>query len=266
MKSYLKFLSRNKLFTAIEFIGLSVALAFVILSFCYVMQQYAVTGENPDRERIYAVGTDNLINSYAMKEVIEGKIPEIECVTRFTLNEDELIYTGNLCVKGNLLNCDRDFFDFFEVPFKEGTVERIQETDVAFVSERLANLMGGEVMGQKLIVGADTLLVAGVFSSIGSSLFPEIDVIGNVETSSFEQSYRENNYNWYGFISVYIKTVNGADREVVAQKITEVCEAGYPHGWGYECDMLRLDELFFSEKYTGLCKGDPSMLRTMIIT
>ena len=38
----MKFLSRNKLYTAIEFIGLSVALAFVIISFCYVVQQYAV--------------------------------------------------------------------------------------------------------------------------------------------------------------------------------------------------------------------------------
>ena len=39
MKTYLKFLSRNKLYTAIEFVGLSVALAFVIISFCYVVQQ-----------------------------------------------------------------------------------------------------------------------------------------------------------------------------------------------------------------------------------
>ena len=61
MKSYLKFLSRNKLYTAIEFIGLSVALAFVIISFCYVVQQYAVTRENPDRERIYAVGLDKMM-------------------------------------------------------------------------------------------------------------------------------------------------------------------------------------------------------------
>ena len=58
MKAYLKFRSRTTLYTAIEFIGLSVALAFVIISFCYVVQQYAVTRENPDRERIYAVGPE----------------------------------------------------------------------------------------------------------------------------------------------------------------------------------------------------------------
>lgn len=42
MKSYLKFLSRNKLYTAIEFIGLAVSLAFVILIGAYVRQQWRV--------------------------------------------------------------------------------------------------------------------------------------------------------------------------------------------------------------------------------
>ena len=42
MKSYLKFLSRNKLYTAIEFVGLAVSLAFVILIGSFVWQQYAV--------------------------------------------------------------------------------------------------------------------------------------------------------------------------------------------------------------------------------
>ena len=57
MKSYLKFLSRNKLYTAIEFIGLAVSLAFVIIIGSYVWQQFAVTREHPDRERVYVPGT-----------------------------------------------------------------------------------------------------------------------------------------------------------------------------------------------------------------
>ena len=48
MKSYLKFLSRNKLYTTIEAVGLAVSLAFVIIIGSYVWQQYAVTWENPD--------------------------------------------------------------------------------------------------------------------------------------------------------------------------------------------------------------------------
>ena len=48
MKSYLKFLSRNKLYTAIEAVGLAVSLAFVIIIGSYVIQQFEVKYENPN--------------------------------------------------------------------------------------------------------------------------------------------------------------------------------------------------------------------------
>ena len=46
MKSYLKFLSRNKLYTAIEAVGLVISIAFVILIGNYVWQQYSIAHEN----------------------------------------------------------------------------------------------------------------------------------------------------------------------------------------------------------------------------
>ena len=55
MKSYLKFLSRNKLYTAIEAVGLIVSLAFIVIISCYTWQQFAVTREVPDYERVYAL-------------------------------------------------------------------------------------------------------------------------------------------------------------------------------------------------------------------
>ena len=42
MKSYFKFLSRNKLYTAIEAFGLSVALGFVVILGAYAMMEYSV--------------------------------------------------------------------------------------------------------------------------------------------------------------------------------------------------------------------------------
>ena len=59
MKSYLRFLSRNKLYTAIEVVGLSVALAFVLLIGTYVWQQYATIRNTEDHERIYCIGRQN---------------------------------------------------------------------------------------------------------------------------------------------------------------------------------------------------------------
>ena len=51
MSSYIKFLSRNKLYTVIEAIGLIVSIAFVILIGNYVYQQYSVACGNPYRKR-----------------------------------------------------------------------------------------------------------------------------------------------------------------------------------------------------------------------
>ncbi len=78
MSSYLKFLSRNKLYSIIEAVGLAVSLAFVVIIFCYVTQQIAVTRENPHRKEIYAVGLKNLIKfEYGLKGSIGESIPEI---------------------------------------------------------------------------------------------------------------------------------------------------------------------------------------------
>ena len=128
MKSYLNFLSRNKLYTTIEFVGLSVALAFVIISFCYVVQQYSVTRENPDRERIYAVGSNQMkmTNGYGMKDLIGDKLPEVEIVTHFYYNKDQILNVGNESSVSNFLYCDREFFDFFPVKFKEGNADDSQ--------------------------------------------------------------------------------------------------------------------------------------------
>ncbi len=55
MRSYLKFLSRNKMYTAIEAAGLIVSLAFVVIIACYTWQQFSTAREAVDHQRIYAL-------------------------------------------------------------------------------------------------------------------------------------------------------------------------------------------------------------------
>ena len=92
MKSYLKFLSRNKLYTVIEAVGLAVSLAFVILIGSYVVQQYRMAHENPAWDRIYVPGTDNFAGlSFWDKEEIEMSLPEVETVTRMSLMQSSAV-------------------------------------------------------------------------------------------------------------------------------------------------------------------------------
>ena len=271
MNSYLKFLSRNKLYTAIEFIGLSVALAFVIISFCYVVQQYAVTRENPDRERIYAVGNNKMTNGYGMKELIGDKLPEVESVTHFYYNKDQILKVGDEASVSNYLYCDREFFDFFPVQFKEGNADDFIEANVAFISEKVASKMEGEILGRQVIAGKDTLDVVGVFSDLGSSLLYEADVIGNIATCKPVNIFRQNQFSYTNNIHTFLKVSPNADRTLLNEKITDLCKEEYGEQYSIFYDegvgalLFRMDELFFCGTKTNLPQGDRSMLRTMVV-
>ena len=268
MKTYLKFLSRNKLYTAIEFVGLSVALAFVIISFCYVVQQYAVTRENPNRERIYAVGSKDMINCYGMKEVFDGKLPELEAVSHFQFVQDQLIHVGEQNFVGTLLVCDVEFFDMFSVTLKEGAPGMLSERNAAFISEKLAKKLNEASAEQPLIIQDDTLHIVGVIADKGSSLLPDFDVMMNYEhaQSYAIQSYRDNPFNHWANIGTFIKVRPDVDREELGEKLQALCDVQFSNSPTMEeLSMVRFDELFFASAYTGLQKGDRSMLRTMIV-
>jgi len=269
MKTYLKFLSRNKLYTAIEFVGLSVALAFVIISFCYVVQQYAVTRENPDRERIYAVGDKkDFLNCYGMKEVIDGKLPEVETVSHFHLIQDQLIHVGEQNFVGNMLVCDVDFFSIFPVVFKEGSPEMLSERNAAFISEKLAKKLNEASAERPLIIQDDTLHIVGVIADKGSSLLPDFDVMFNYEhgQSYAIQSYRENPFNHWANLGTFIKVRSDVDQEELSSKLQALCDVQFENSPSWDgLMMVRFDELYYASVYTSLNKGDRSMLRTMII-
>ena len=61
-KTYLKFLDRNRTYTAIELFGLSISLLFVILIGIYVWQELSVDRFHEKRDRIYIIGSENTLS------------------------------------------------------------------------------------------------------------------------------------------------------------------------------------------------------------
>ena len=84
MKSYLRFLSRNKLYTVIEVVGLSVALAFVVFIATFVAGELGYDKELKNTENIYVGHEEEFcIMSYTVGDVIAQEFPEVEDVCRF---------------------------------------------------------------------------------------------------------------------------------------------------------------------------------------
>ena len=77
MKSYLRFLSRNKLYTAIEVVGLSVSLAFVVLMSSYVISNTSYDKEIKNKGDIYICHNKNWAYSFTFLDKEFDKYPEI---------------------------------------------------------------------------------------------------------------------------------------------------------------------------------------------
>ena len=88
MKSYLKFLSRNKLYTAIEAVGLIVSLAFVLLTGHYVWTQRQMTRNVPDYKDVYTFyrttsGQSGIGQSWGFAYQARESVPEVEKAALF---------------------------------------------------------------------------------------------------------------------------------------------------------------------------------------
>ena len=56
MKSYFTCLSRNKLYTAIQFFGLAIALGTVVLLTSYARTEFYIVNKQPLSRQLYALG------------------------------------------------------------------------------------------------------------------------------------------------------------------------------------------------------------------
>ena len=147
MKSYLKFLSRNKLYTVIEAVGLAVSLAFVILIGSYVVQQYQVAHESPQWKRTFVLGSDEFLGlTYWDKEELEMNIPEVEAATRAALLWQPVIQNGEQPIQASGIEADAAFFQVFpEYRLLEGSLEDFVGKEDVLISASLARKIADQV-------------------------------------------------------------------------------------------------------------------------
>ena len=258
MRSYLRFLSRNKLFTAIEFIGLAVSLAFVILIGSYVWQQYAVTRENPDGKRIYVPGTpDSPGLTMGFPDAV-SKIPEVEMVSR--LVSMSMIDGENEYLMGGAV--DRPFFDMFPgYRFLEGSADVISSKANVILSESYARKRNLS-LGDRLTLNKVEYTVAAIVEDRHGTVLHNFDAIQS--TDVYKDYWPP--FDVFSTIS-FIKVRPGTDRQVLYDKMEAICKEVYPYTYGQpffdHLDMTRYDELFFKDTLGTFRHGDLKSIRTL---
>ena len=228
MKSYLRFLSRNKLYTAIEVVGLSVALAFVVFIATFVAGELGYDKELKNTENIYVGHEEEFcIMSYTVGDVIAQEFPEVEDVCRFLSTSILSGLAMELTVEGETipqkaLIADDNFFDFFTFPFVEGGLE---DRDAVVVSQSFANTHFQEQspIGKtiQITIGENKkdLFVQGVYKDIRKSVFPEADIIYG--THHLKEMYPSLIAEGNGTAVSFYRLTPGAELEELQEKAVE---------------------------------------------
>ena len=264
MKSYLKFLSRNKLYTAIEAVGLAVSLAFVIIIGSYVWQQYAVTWENPDRERVYVPGTPGFpALTYGFPDAI-GDIPEIESVSRMCNVVVHPVIRGEN-TEAESVGVEPEFFEICpQFRFMEGSADVLSVPNNAILSASFArkhNLSVGEafdITGSSYVVGA-------ILEDLKGTVIKPYDIFLNAAVYKDEWQPFDN----YGSTVTLIKVRPETDRKELYDKLESVCKDAYSSIYGQSffehLELSRYDELFFKETEGFFRHGDKATLRILML-
>ncbi|MBQ8809987.1 MAG: FtsX-like permease family protein [Bacteroidales bacterium] len=272
MKSYLRFLSRNKLYTAIEVVGLSVALAFVILMSCFVWQQRSVGRQYPDFKSIYCAGYYNTtFSSVRFSNIISGQIPGIEQTVNIVRYEglmDESIGIGTY------LAVSSGFFDMFPCRFIAGNHDVLDDASNVIITESMAEKFGGmDALGKDFHINNERYTIGAIIEDHEYSIFdsqyrifvsldhPDFDFFKN--TDEYKGSADGNSLTFH-------KVRKGADVGEIRKRMNEINDSYLireeDKGKEYY-NLIRLDKLYFSDSNQGqgLKRGNAMMMKVFSI-
>ncbi|MGM9708616.1 MAG: ABC transporter permease [Prevotella sp.] len=257
MKSYFKFLSRNKLYTAIEAFGLSVALGFVVILGAYAMMEYGVGKGNEKAKEIYAVGSGNYLGmTWGTAQEFFPSIPEIKEWTRVaTANNIPGFMVGETFFKTDAYCVDPNFFEFFGYDVRGCRRDRVLTSEnEAIVSESFAAKAfgNGDAIGKTLKYDTLTFRITGVMPDFGKSdIFEPYDVMISMKYAEKLTAKMDN----FGETVPFIRLDKDTDPAKVSDKLLDKYvdywkdfeysrENDGKFLWG--STIVRLDKLYFS--------------------
>lgn len=228
MRSFLRFISRNSLYTVIEVAGMAIALAFIIFIGTYVTQESSY--DTFVGEDIY-VGSDSEFFglSGTIKESVEGRYPDIEAICRLigtkSLNGLDLSTSiGDETMVQNALCVDSNFLSLIPVPLVTGDRgSALEATGSVIISRSFADqwFPEGNAVGNSVDITAGgekaSLLVTGIFEDMERTVLPKCDMIYRLDL--LERYIPNLTRNGNGTTVTLYKIREGADLSSISREI-----------------------------------------------
>ncbi len=253
MNSFLNFLRRNKLYSAVNLLGLSVSMAFVLLLAVYVGKQLGTDSFHKNADRIYLVAdSESLSTGYWFQRHLKANFPEIEAASAYTRAGISEFTIDGETVNAEASYADSSFFDMFSFPLTEGTLEEWKASkDRVLISESFAraHFDGKDPVGRPITFNAlaadnaPTLTIAGVFKDIDNSIIKSCDVFIRGEYMTLVNEANDERMSNAGGAVTFVMAYPGADLEARKADILSWCRENcwtFSPERGYADNYVRL--------------------------
>ena len=298
MKSYFKFLSRNKAYTFINIAGLVVSLMFIILMGDYTWRQYSIDSWHENADRIYLMGSNE---DFFMWPQVAGEVkemcPEVEKTCCVMSQNGRIKYGQRETMAkesdyGNILLVDSTFFHFFSFPLVQGNPHTVLDApDKCVVTESLARQLFGDKnpIGETLQIVGDrnirlrdedpydsTLVytISGVARDFDRTVLPnETQIIVSIERFGQVMGYNLTNEAFIvgptGTCKDFLMFKPGTSLDEKKKTIEDHLNKNYML-WGrmeeHELELTPLTDIMFAPQNDGygIQKGDRTRLRILL--
>ena len=207
-------LFRNKIYSFINILGLSVGLAATILLFLYIRLELSYDKHFNEYEKVFRVlshssrsGEQEInmpITIYDIPDVVKSKIPEIKSATRLSAFNQREVKVNN-STKGfyKTILADSCFFQVFSFKSLAGDLSNAltEPNSVVLTKESAVKIFGNtNVVGKTIHINGSDMIVKAVMENIPANTHLKFDVLISINSSD-ENYMRYQGNNFY----VYIK-------------------------------------------------------------
>lgn len=267
-KSFFKFLSRNKTYTAIDIFGLSVSLMFVLLIAVYSVQELSTDKYHEKGDRIYVLSSEaNTGSAYKLAYRLQERYPEIEkvCPVAPWGFYHTSVTVADKNFNAELMFADTTFFDFFSFPLLVGDRNHVMDADdYGVISESFARKVfsDSDPIGQVVQVNDSIRIqVNGIMKDIQNSTIPYCDILMGIKQLKYmEEGMDSDQFSNTGAVNNFIMVKEGADLLAKTDDIVAYFKEVF---WMYQRGIYSkvllnpLEDFYFSDMGTyTLAKGD----------
>jgi len=231
LKTAFRYFKRNKAYTLINILGLSIGIVVSITGFLYVLNELSYDKFNENSDRIHRIAVDALAGNTAiyqtytcapMAQALYDFYPEVDKVCRINVSRNrQLEYKDNVFFEEQVFRVDSTFFDMFTFPVMNGSKEKLlSKPFTAVITKSTAKKYFGNEDPIDKVLRMDTLsfkVIAVVEDVPENSHFHF-----NIATSmiSFEGVY--NNPGWFAnSYRTYIMLRQNTDAKTVSARLPD---------------------------------------------